>query len=158
MRQLAQKSVILDQEEQEGKNKMPEQKPQELRRKEFKYRGKNLEELKGLDIREFAKFLKSNEKRTVLRQYDEIQKFILRCNKKIQNKKPVRTHLRYLVIVPKMVGMKIHVYNGKEFFPVQIEEEMLGHRLGEFSVTRSKVKHGVAGVGATKSSSSKAAK
>ena len=51
-----------------------------------------------------------------------------------------------------MVGLRIHVYNGKEFVPVQIEREMLGHRLGEFSVTRTKVKHGAAGVGATRSS------
>jgi len=129
-----------------------------LKKKEFMYRGKTLKELKDLDIREFAKLVKSNEKRTLLRQYDQIQKFILRSNKQIQNKKLIRTHQRSLIIVPNMIGLKIHVHNGKEFAPVQIDEEMLGHRLGEFSATRSKVKHGVAGVGATKSSSSKAAK
>lgn len=131
---------------------------EKLKKKEFEYRGKNLIELKEMDIREFAKLLKSNEKRTALRQYDELQKFVIRCNKKIENKKPIRTHLRHLIILPKMIGMKIHIYNGKTFVPVQIENEMIGHRLGEFSVTRVKVKHGSAGVGATRSSASKAVK
>jgi len=130
----------------------------EMKKKEFTYRGKTLDELKEMDIREFAKLLKSNEKRTTLRQHDEIQKFILRCNKKIQKNKLIRTHLRHLVVVPRMVGLKIHVYNGKTFFPVQIEKEMLGHRLGEFSVTRTKVKHGAAGVGATRGSASMSVK
>jgi len=50
--------------------------------------------------------------------------------------------------------MNINVYNGKEFVPVKIMAEMLGHRFGEFSVTRLKVKHGAAGIGATRSSAS----
>ena len=54
-----------------------------IKKKEFTYRGKTLEELKKLDIREFAKLLKSNEKRTALRQSDEIQKFLIKCNKKL---------------------------------------------------------------------------
>jgi len=125
-----------------------------LTKKEFKYRGKTMEELNPMDIREFARLLKSNERRTALRQSDELQKFVLKCKDKTQKKKQIKTHARYLVIVPQMVGLKIGIYNGKEFFPVQIEKEMLGHRLGEFSVTRNKVKHGAAGVGATRSSSS----
>ena len=129
-----------------------------LKKKEFKYRGKSLEELKQLDIREFAKLLKSNEKRTALRQTDEIQIFILKCKKNTEKKKPIRTHSRYLIIVPQMVGLTIMVYNGKVFVPVEIIGEMLGHRLGEFSVTRTKVKHGAAGVGATRGSASMSVK
>ena len=125
-----------------------------LTKKEFKYRGKTMEELTQMDIREFARLLKSNERRTALRQSDELQKFVLKCKDKIQKKKQIKTHSRYLVVVPQMIGLKIGIYNGKEFFTVQIEKEMLGHRLGEFSVTRNKVKHGAAGVGATRSSSS----
>jgi small subunit ribosomal protein S19 len=125
----------------------------EMKKKEFTYRGKTLEELKQMDIREFAKLLKSNEKRTALRQSDELQRFILKCNKKLKKNKLIRTHSRDLVIVPQMVGLRINVHNGKNFFPIDIIGEMLGHRLGEFSLTRSKVKHGAAGVGATKSSS-----
>jgi len=134
------------------------QNEERIMKKEFTYRGKTLEELKQMDIREFAKLLKSNEKRTALRQYDELQKFIIRCNKKVQHKKPIRTHLRHLIVVPRMIGLKIHVHNGKTFAPVLIDNEMLGHRLGEFSVTRNKVKHGAAGVGATRSSASMSVK
>lgn len=121
--------------------------------REFNFRGKTIEELKQLDTREFAKFLKARQRRTTLRQFDQIEKFIARCEKKQKRGRPIRTHLRYLVIVPRMVGLPIHVYNGKEYVRVMIMPEMLGHRLGEFSTTRMKVKHGAAGIGATRSSS-----
>ena len=102
--------------------------------------------------------LKSNEKRTIMRQSDELQSFVNRIGSKIKNKKQIKTHLRHLIIVPRMIGRRINVYNGKTFVPIDIENEMLGHRLGEFSVTRTKVKHGSAGVGATRSSASRAVK
>ena len=57
-----------------------------------------------------------------------------------------------------MLGFTIQVHNGKAFVPVQVIGEMLGHRLGEFVVTRTKVKHGAAGVGATKGSASMSVK
>lgn len=129
-----------------------------LKKKEFTYRGKTLDELKQMDIREFAKLLKSNEKRTALRQHDEIQRFILRCNKKITKNKPIRTHLREMIIVPRLVGLRIQIHDGRQFIPIEIVGEMLGHRLGEFAATRTKVKHGAAGIGATKSSSAQAVK
>ncbi|MBD3252455.1 30S ribosomal protein S19 [Candidatus Pacearchaeota archaeon] len=137
---------------------MAEQETEKFKKKEFRYREKTIEELKKMEIREFAKLLKSNEKRTAFRQTDEIQKFIIRANKKMKKNKAIKTHLRYLIIVPQMIGMRILVHSGKEFVPVNITEEMLGHRLGEFSVTRNKVKHGSAGVGATRSSASRSVK
>lgn len=133
-------------------------KQDELRKKEILYRGKGIDELKTMDIREFANLLKSNEKRTLMRQYGEIEQFLLSFNKKVVKGKQIKTHQRELVIVPKMVGLRINVHNGKEFVPVDVTIEMLGHRLGEFSVTRSKVKHGAAGIGATKSSASASVK
>jgi len=133
-------------------------KPMEMKKKEFMYRGKFIDDLKGLDVREFASLLKSNEKRTVLRQSDEIQKFIVRAQKKIEKGKQIKTHSRYLVIVPKMVGMRIGIYNGKEYANIDIIPEMIGHRFGEFAITRNKVKHGSAGVGATRSSASRSVK
>jgi small subunit ribosomal protein S19 len=137
---------------------MAEDNKQKFAKKEFSYRGKSLGELKEMDTREFAKLLRANMRRTVMRQSDEIQKFIIRCNDKLGKKKQIKTHFRYLVIVPRMVGMRIAVYNGKTFVPIDIEGEMIGHRLGEFSVTRNKVKHGSAGVGATRSSASRSVK
>ena len=129
-----------------------------FKKKEFTYRGKTIEELKQMDIREFANLLKSNEKRTALRQHDEIQKFILRCNKRLVKNKPIKTHIREMLIVPKMVGLRIQVHDGRNFVPIDIVGEMLGHRFGEFVPTRTKVKHGAAGIGATKSSGALAVK
>jgi small subunit ribosomal protein S19 len=130
----------------------------EIKRKEFTYRGKTVEELKKLDVREFSKYLKSGARRTTLRQFQQIEDFINRANEKNEKNKPIRTHLRSLVIVPEMVGMKINIHDGRNFFPVIITGEMLGHRFGEFAVTRGKVKHSKAGIGATKGSKFKAKK
>ena len=126
--------------------------------KEFTYRGKTLEELKQLDTREFAKFLKSKTRRSVLRQFQVIENFVNRCEKKQQKNKLIRTHLRDLIIVPKMVGLTIFVYNGQQYNKVIIIPEMMGHRFGEFSVTRSKVQHGAPGIGATRSSAAMSVK
>ena len=57
-----------------------------------------------------------------------------------------------MIIVPRLVGMIIYVYNGKEFNELRVNHNMIGHRLGEFSLTREKVTHGTPGIGSTKSS------
>jgi small subunit ribosomal protein S19 len=121
--------------------------------KETLYKGKTFEELKLIDIREFAKFITSRERRTILRQTEKIEKFLKRSEKKLSKNKAIRTHERELIIVPKMLGWDIQVHNGKEFVPVKITEEMLNHRLGEFAMTRKKVEHSAPGIGATRSSS-----
>ncbi len=59
-----------------------------------------------------------------------------------------------MVILPEMIGTMIKIHSGKEFVPIQIEAEMLGHILGEFALPRKRVGHSSPGVGATKSSSS----
>ena len=130
----------------------------EFKKKQFTYHGKGIDELKELSVREFAKFAKSRVRRAILRQFQDIENFINRIKKKESKNKPIRTHKRYIPITPQMVGMKIHVYNGKTFVPVNITEEMLCHRLGEFSPTREKVKHSSAGIGSTKGSKFKAKK
>ena len=130
----------------------------EIKRKEFTYRGKTLEELKKLDAREFAKYLRSRQRRNILRQFNKIENFVSSAKIKESKNKPIRTHQRDLPIVPEMVGMKIFVYNGKNFVPVDIIGEMLGHKLGEFALTRKRVKHGKSGVGATKGTKFKAKK
>lgn len=122
------------------------------------YRGINVNELKAIDTREFAKLVKSRQRRTLLRKYDVIEAFVKKCEKRASKGRPIKTHNRALVIVPALVGKTIGVYNGKEFIKVDIVEEMLGHRLGEFSLTRKPTKHGAAGVGATKSSASRSVK
>lgn len=128
----------------------------EIRKKEFTYRGKTIEELKSMDTREFAKFLPSRARRFVLRQFQEIENFISNAKEKIAQDIKIKTHKRNLVVVPQMIGMKIYIHKGNAFIPVDITGEMLGHRLGEFAPTRTKVKHGSAGVGATKGTRAKA--
>ena len=130
----------------------------ELKKKEFKYRGMTLEELKKLDVREFAKLLRSRRRRTVLRQFQEIENFVYKAKKNHDKGKRIKTHDRYLVIVPELVGMKIQVYNGYQFIPFEVTGEMLGHRFGEFAPTRVRIKHTKAGVGATKGSKHKSKK
>merc|ERR1711976_950047 len=70
------------------------------------------------------------------------------------NEKPdvVKTHLRNMVVVPEMTGSIVGVYNGKTFNQVEIKPEMVGHYLGEFSISYKPVKHGRPGIGATHSS------
>jgi len=58
------------------------------------------------------------------------------------SKEVIKTWCRACVIAPEMVGFTIGVHNGKEHIPVLITENMVGHRLGEFSPTRKFVKHG----------------
>jgi len=51
-------------------------------------------------------------------------------------KKPIRTWSRKSTIIPEFVGHTFEIHNGKKFFPILISEEMVGHKLGEFSPTR----------------------
>ncbi len=64
----------------------------------------------------------------------------------------IKTHLRDTIIIPEMVGCMVAVHNGKTFNQVEIKAEMIGHYLGEFSLTYKPVKHGRPGIGATHSS------
>jgi len=58
-------------------------------------------------------------------------------------KKVVRTWSRRSTVVPEMVGHTLAVHNGKKFIPVYVTENMVGHKLGEFSLTRSFKGHSV---------------
>ncbi|MBS3089437.1 ribosomal protein S19 family protein [Candidatus Pacearchaeota archaeon] len=123
-----------------------------VKSKETYYRGKPISYLKTLSVRESAQFLPSRSRRSVLRHFEILERFIQRCEQTSSQNKKIRTHLRDLVVVPKLVGFTIGVYNGKTFNDVHLSAGMIGHRLGEFSLTRSKVTHGTAGIGATKGS------
>lgn len=120
--------------------------------KEFTYRGKKIEELKAMSLNEFAALLPSRQRRSVMRNSAPIEKFLKLCNKKIEKGKIIKTHSRDIIIVPKMVGMIINVHAGKEFTEIRVVEDMIGHRIGEFTQTRKKVQHGAPGIGATRGS------
>lgn len=135
--------------------KKKEKRQVRMERKVHLFRGKTLEELKTLDVRESAKFMKSRPRRSVLRNFDTIEKFIKRCEKKLAKNKKLKTHQRDLVIAPQLVGLTIGIHNGRNFQEIPITVEMIGHRLGEFAPTRVKATHTSMGLGATKSSRAK---
>jgi small subunit ribosomal protein S19 len=123
-----------------------------MAKKIFSYRGKTIEELKEMSEHEFAKLLPSRQRRSIMRGFTEQQKKLLERIK--DGKKNIETHCRDIVILPLMVGTTIKVHRGNRFEPVIITEEMVGHYIGEFTLTRVKVSHSSPGIGATKSSSS----
>lgn len=131
---------------------MAKHKKPEVIKKDVLYRGKTIEYLKTLDVRESAKFMPSRSRRFILKNFDVIEKFIKMCEKKLSRNKKIKTHSRDLVIMPKLVGLTISIHSGRNFQDVTILPEMVGHKLGEFAMTRSKVAHGEAGIGATKGS------
>lgn len=63
-------------------------------------------------------------------------------NTKPDEKRLIKTWARFSTITPEMVGHKFAVHNGKDFLPVHITEDMVGHKLGEFSPTTKFVRHG----------------
>ena len=121
-----------------------------MAKKEFTYRGKSLKELKELSLNEFAELLPSRQRRTVKRGFTEQQQILLKNIR--ANQQNIETHCRDMIVIPEMVGKMIKIHNGKSFVAVALEEEMLGHCLGEFALTRSRVEHSAPGIGATKSS------
>ena len=60
----------------------------------------------------------------------------VRKSKEESSKSPIKTWSRRSTIIPDFVGVTISVYNGKSFIPVYVTEDMVGHKLGEFSPTR----------------------
>ncbi len=63
-------------------------------------------------------------------------------NLKVGDQTAIRTWSRDCVIVPEMVGFNFEVHNGKNFILVQAREDMVGHKLGEFSPTTKFLRHG----------------
>lgn len=122
-----------------------------MAKKEFRYRGKTLEELQEMGIKELAALFPAAIRRKLKRGLTDQEKILLRNIKTSNN--PVKTHCRTMIILPEMVNKTIKVHNGKAFEDVIVQPEMIGHYLGEFSLTRKKVAHSSPGVGATRSSS-----
>ncbi|RLE64818.1 MAG: 30S ribosomal protein S19 [Thermoprotei archaeon] len=127
--------------------------------REFTYRGYTLEELLEMPMDQFIQLLPSRQRRSLLRGLTPAQMKLLakvrKAKKLIESGKRqpmIKTHARDMIILPEMVGLTIHVYNGKQFVPVEIRPEMIGHYLGEFAPTTVRVQHGAPGLKATRSS------
>jgi small subunit ribosomal protein S19 len=127
-------------------------------RLKYHFRGFTLEDLKKMNMDEFIQLLPARARRSLRRGLPPRQKKLLeRLRRAYRAKKRgkdllTRTHVRDMIIFPEMVGLKIGVYNGRGFEVVEIMPEMIGHYLGEFSLTRKRVQHGSPGIGATRSS------
>ncbi|GMM36111.1 ribosomal 40S subunit protein S15 [Saccharomycopsis crataegensis] len=122
--------------------------------KSFSYRGVDLPQLLELPTEDFAKLTHARVRRRFQRGMDSkamglIKKLRAAKLAAVEGEKPaaVKTHLRNMVIVPEMIGSVIGVYSGKVFNQVEIKPEMVGHYLGEFSLSYTPVRHGRPGMG-----------
>jgi small subunit ribosomal protein S19 len=123
--------------------------------KEFRYRGKTLEELNAMSTEALLQLLPSRARRSLNRGVsDEKRKLLEDARAKRDGKKEgeIKTHARDMIILPTMVGLTIGVHNGREFVPLEVKPEMVGRYLGEYVITNKKVVHGTPGIGASRSS------
>ena len=121
--------------------------------KKFSYKGMSIDELSKLTVEEFSKLLPSRQRRSLKRGLTDTQKKLLKNIRQSKGKdKLIRTTVRDMIILPEMVGTKMGIHNGKEYVTVVISDAMVGHYLGEFAMTRGRVKHSAPGLGATRSS------
>jgi len=120
------------------------------KREEFTYRGYTVDKLKKMNLGKFATLLPARERRTVLRGFTDAEQKLLKRVK--EGDQTIKTHLREMIILPEMVGVNLGIHTGRTFEYVDVKPEMIGHRIGEFALTRRRVTHGSAGIGATKSS------
>jgi len=123
--------------------------------KEFRYRGKSLEELNSMSTEALLELLPSRARRSLNRGVSEEKRKLLEDARAMKDGKlegEIKTHARDMIILPTMVGLTIAVHNGREFVPLAIKPEMIGRYLGEYVITNKKVVHGTPGIGASRSS------
>ncbi len=123
--------------------------------REFLFRGLSKEELDNTSLEKLFQLFNSRQRRSLTRGItDGKRKLIeeIKSAKAGKLKNPIKTHLRDLIVLPYMVDVTVHVFSGKEFVPLTIRTEMVGHYLGEYVITNKRVNHGAPGVGASRSS------
>ena len=121
--------------------------------KEFTYHGLSKEELSSIPNEKLLKLFSARARRSLTRgTMSDDKKKLMEEMKDKNNKNPIKTHLRDVIILPYMIGATIHVFSGKEFVPITITVQMVGHYLGEYVITNKRVNHGAPGVGASRSS------
>lgn len=127
--------------------------------REFKFRGYNSDQIQSMSVESVLPLLNSRQRRTLdkrIGKYMNDGKRKLREEIKLARdgklKSKLKTHVRDMIILPDMIGLTINVHNGKEFYEFLIKPEMIGHYLGEYSITNKRVQHGSPGVGSSRSS------
>ena len=126
------------------------QKRMPRRREEFTYRGYKIDELKAMGISELLPLMPARPRRKIVRGFSRGEETLLA--KVRDGDEKIRTHLREMIVMPEMIGKTIEIYTGKEFVKVEFQPESVFHYLGEFALTRRRVAHGSAGIGATRGS------
>ena len=123
--------------------------------KQFTYRGLSQKELENLPLDKLLQLFPARARRSLTRGVNDNKRKLIEEMKAAKAgtlKNPINTHLRDVLILPTMVGVTVNVFSGKEFRPVTITTEMVGHYLGEYVITNKRVSHGAPGVGASRSS------
>jgi small subunit ribosomal protein S19 len=123
--------------------------------KEFRYRGLTTEDLQNQSFENLFHLFPARARRSLTRGITDQKRKLLEEAKMAKAGKlpaPIKTHLRDVIILPYMIGVTINVFSGKEFVPINITPEMVGHYLGEYVMTNKRVVHGAPGVGASRSS------
>lgn len=126
------------------------QKRMPRRREEFTYRGYRIDELTAMGISELLPLMPARPRRKITRGFSRGEETLLA--KVREGDEKIRTHLREMIVMPEMIGKTIEIYNGKEFIKVEFQPESVFRYLGEFALTRKRVSHGSAGIGATRGS------
>ena len=123
--------------------------------KQFTYYGLTVEELEKLPSDKLFKLLTARARRSLKRGINDGKRKLIDEIKQAKagnNQNTIKTHLRDLIILPYMVGATVNIFSGKEFVPITISDEMIGHYLGEYVITNKRVTHGAPGVGSSRSS------
>lgn len=120
------------------------------RKEEFTYHGYKIDELRAMNLQDMIPVMPSHARRKVLRGWTLGEEKLLSDIRKQESR--IRTHQRDMIILPEMIGRELEIHNGKDFVKVELQPESVFHYLGEFALTRRKVSHGSAGIGATRSS------
>ena len=123
--------------------------------KEFSYRGIPKEELDNMSLEKLFQLFNARQRRSLTRGIDDGKRKLIeeiKAAKAGKLKNPIKTHVRDLIVLPYMVDVTVNVFSGKDFVPVTIRSEMIGHYLGEYVITNKRVSHGAPGVGASRSS------
>merc|ERR1711862_59477 len=127
--------------------------------RKFTFRGVDLDQLLDFSSEQLIELSDCRARRRYSRGLTRKPMTLVKRLRKAKKEAPpmekpevVKTHLRNMIIIPEMIGSIVGVYNGKTFNQVEIKPEMIGHYLGEFSITYKPVKHGRPGIGATHSS------
>uniref|UniRef100_A0A7S3D2I5 40S ribosomal protein S15 n=1 Tax=Palpitomonas bilix TaxID=652834 RepID=A0A7S3D2I5_9EUKA len=127
--------------------------------RKFYFRGIELDALLDVSNEELLNLVRARQRRSFTRGLNRkyatlVQKLRVAKKNAPEHEKPeaVKTHLRNMIVVPEMIGSVVGVYNGKVFNAVEIKPDMVGHYLGEFSLSYKPVRHGRPGIGATHSS------